>query len=211
MRAVPRERFVPPELRAQAYEDGPLPIGSGQTISQPYIVAYMTEALDVEPSHKVLEMGTGSGYQAAVLSELVREVYTIEIVPDLARRAEAVLRDLEQDQRSRAGRRWLCRLAGAGPLRPCHRDGGAARISRVLSSTSSRPVAVWSSRRLTRRAAVDDHRREDQRRRDRTADHSGPVRPVYAKPGPLTFPGSPRIRGMHRIAHSALVLLRWLC
>ena len=96
MRSVPRERFVPPEIRSQAYEDGPLPIGSGQTISQPYIVAYMTEVLEVAPSHKVLEVGTGSGYQAAVLSELVREVYTIEIVPELARRAEAVLRALNK-------------------------------------------------------------------------------------------------------------------
>jgi protein-L-isoaspartate(D-aspartate) O-methyltransferase len=96
MRSVPRERFVPAELRSQAYEDGPLPIGSGQTISQPYIVAYMTEVLDVAPSHKVLEVGTGSGYQAAVLSELVREVYTIEIVPELARRAEGVLGDLKK-------------------------------------------------------------------------------------------------------------------
>jgi protein-L-isoaspartate(D-aspartate) O-methyltransferase len=96
MRSVPRERFVPPEIRSQAYEDGPLPIGSGQTISQPYIVGYMTEVLEVAPSHKVLEVGTGSGYQAAVLSELVREVYTIEIVPELARRAEAVLRALNK-------------------------------------------------------------------------------------------------------------------
>jgi protein-L-isoaspartate(D-aspartate) O-methyltransferase len=97
MRSVPRERFVPPELRAQAYEDGPLPIGSGQTISQPYIVAYMTEALGVAPSHKVLEVGTGSGYQAAVLSQLVRDVYTIEIIPELARRAEGVLRELNRN------------------------------------------------------------------------------------------------------------------
>ena len=97
MRSVPRERFVPSELRAQAYEDGPLPIGSGQTISQPYIVAYMTEALGVAPSHKVLEVGTGSGYQAAVLSELVRDVYTIEIIPELARRAEGVLRELTRN------------------------------------------------------------------------------------------------------------------
>lgn len=96
MRAVPRERFVPPELLQQAYDDGPLPIGSGQTISQPYIVAYMTEALKVEPSHKVLEVGTGSGYQAAVLSELVRDVYTIEIVPELVRRAEAALSGLKR-------------------------------------------------------------------------------------------------------------------
>lgn len=92
MRAVPREDFVPAELIDRAYEDGPLPIGEGQTISQPYIVAYMTEALKVEPLHKVLEVGTGSGYQAAVLSELVREVFTIEIVSELGRRAEAVLR-----------------------------------------------------------------------------------------------------------------------
>jgi protein-L-isoaspartate(D-aspartate) O-methyltransferase len=96
MRTVPRERFVPPELLRQAYDDGPLPIGGGQTISQPYIVAYMTEALNVAPSHKVLEVGTGSGYQAAVLSELVREVFTVEIVPELARQAEAALRSLNK-------------------------------------------------------------------------------------------------------------------
>lgn len=96
MRTVPRERFVPPALIGNAYDDGPLSIGAGQTISQPYIVAYMTEALRVDPSHKVLEVGTGSGYQAAVLSQLVREVYTVEIVPELARRAEAVLRSLNR-------------------------------------------------------------------------------------------------------------------
>jgi protein-L-isoaspartate(D-aspartate) O-methyltransferase len=96
MRTVPRERFVPPQLLRQAYDDGPLPIGAGQTISQPYIVAYMTEALKVAPSHKVLEVGTGSGYQAAVLSELVRDVFTVEIVPELARQAEAALRSLNK-------------------------------------------------------------------------------------------------------------------
>jgi protein-L-isoaspartate(D-aspartate) O-methyltransferase len=96
MRSVPRERFVPKEIARQAYDDGPLPIGFGQTISQPYIVAYMTEALDVAPSHKVLEVGTGSGYQAAVLGELVRDVYTIEIVPELARRAEETLRAMKR-------------------------------------------------------------------------------------------------------------------
>jgi protein-L-isoaspartate(D-aspartate) O-methyltransferase len=94
MRKVPRERFVPPEHAAMAYADSPLPIGSGQTISQPYIVAYMSEALGVEPSHKVLEIGTGSGYQAAILGELAREVYTIEIVPELARRATDTLASL---------------------------------------------------------------------------------------------------------------------
>ena len=94
MRRVPRERFVPPDLQARAYEDGPLPIGDGQTISQPFIVAYMTEALDPRKSDRVLEIGTGSGYQAAVLAELVGEVYTIEIVPALARRASGLLTTL---------------------------------------------------------------------------------------------------------------------
>jgi protein-L-isoaspartate(D-aspartate) O-methyltransferase len=94
MRKVPRHRFVPQNLRPRAYDDSPLPIGLGQTISQPYIVAYMTEALEVGPTEKVLEVGTGSGYQAAVLAEIVREVYTIEIVPALAENARAVLDEL---------------------------------------------------------------------------------------------------------------------
>ena len=94
MRRVPRERFVPLGVQARAYDDEPLPIGEGQTISQPYIVAYMTEALDPKPTDRVLEIGTGSGYQAAILAELVREVYSIEIVPALAERAQRVLTDL---------------------------------------------------------------------------------------------------------------------
>ena len=94
LRKVPRERFVPDALLSQAYEDTPLPIGQGQTISQPYIVAYMTDALGVSRAHRVLEIGTGSGYQAAVLAEIAREVYTVEIVPELARRATDVLRAL---------------------------------------------------------------------------------------------------------------------
>src|SRR5262245_41224713 len=91
LRAVPRHEFVPPEEREHAYRDGPLPIGYGQTISQPYIVAVMTELLELGGDERVLEIGTGSGYQAAVLAQLAREVYTIEIVPELARRAEADL------------------------------------------------------------------------------------------------------------------------
>ncbi len=84
MMRVERHMFVPPILRARAYADSPLPIGYGQTISQPYIVAYMTEALGVGPDDRVLEIGTGSAYQAAVLGEIVKEVYTIEIVEELA-------------------------------------------------------------------------------------------------------------------------------
>lgn len=90
---VERHRFVPEELRAYAYEDRPLPIGEDQTISQPYIVALMTELLELKPNDKVLEIGTGSGYQAAILAELAREVYTIEIIESLAKRAEKVLKD----------------------------------------------------------------------------------------------------------------------
>jgi protein-L-isoaspartate(D-aspartate) O-methyltransferase len=94
MRTVPRHRFVPPTLQHLAHADRPLPIGHAQTISQPYIVAYMSEALAVDATHRVLEIGTGSGYQAAVLAELARVVSTIEIVPDLARRAAATLKEL---------------------------------------------------------------------------------------------------------------------
>jgi protein-L-isoaspartate(D-aspartate) O-methyltransferase len=94
MLKVERHRFVPPELQKAAYQDQPLPIGEGQTISQPYIVAFMTELLEVAGEDKVLEIGTGSGYQAAVLAELAKEVYTIEIVPSLASSAEQRLREM---------------------------------------------------------------------------------------------------------------------
>ena len=94
MREVPRHLFVPPEERSRAYGDYPLPIGFGQTISQPYIVALMTELLNLRKKSRVLEVGTGSGYQAAILSEIVDEVYTVEIIPQLASRAERTLREL---------------------------------------------------------------------------------------------------------------------
>src|SRR5437762_1231882 len=94
MKKVAREKFVPKELEARAYEDRPLPIGYGQTISQPFIVAFMTQELKLKPTDRVLEIGTGSGYQAAVLAELVAEVYTIEIVKPLAQSAEIRLREL---------------------------------------------------------------------------------------------------------------------
>jgi protein-L-isoaspartate(D-aspartate) O-methyltransferase len=94
MRAVPRDRFVPDPLRAKAYGDHSLPIGHGQTISQPYVVGLMTQRLCVEAGHKVLEIGTGSGYQAAVLSRLARTVYSLERIDELARAASALLRSL---------------------------------------------------------------------------------------------------------------------
>jgi protein-L-isoaspartate(D-aspartate) O-methyltransferase len=94
MGRVPRHRFVPEALQFRAYADHPLPIGSGQTISQPYIVALMTQLAELEPDDTVLEIGTGSGYQAAVLAEIARQVYTIEIVPELAETAKARLAEL---------------------------------------------------------------------------------------------------------------------
>ncbi len=97
MRLVPRHEFVPLASRQLAYLDMALPIGAGQTISPPFVVAYMTEALDPQPADRVLEIGTGSGYQAAVLSPLVSEVYTIEIVPSLGRNAARTLRRLRYD------------------------------------------------------------------------------------------------------------------
>jgi protein-L-isoaspartate(D-aspartate) O-methyltransferase len=106
MRETPRHLFVPAEVRALAYGDHPLPIGRGQTISQPYIVAYMTELLDPRPESRVLEIGTGSGYQTAILAALAKEVYTIEIVPELAREAAERLRKM-----------------GYANVRPRHGDG----------------------------------------------------------------------------------------
>ena len=91
---VEREKFVPEKYRDLAYSDNPLPIGHQQTISQPYIVAYMTEHLQISKSHNVLEIGTGSGYQAAILAEMAHHVFTIEIIPELAESAEKVLMEL---------------------------------------------------------------------------------------------------------------------
>ena len=94
MKSVPRHRFIPPDDLAWAYADGPLPIGHGQTISQPYIVALMTELLNLTSSARVLEIGTGSGYQAAVLAALSAEVHTVEVIPELAHHATDLLNEL---------------------------------------------------------------------------------------------------------------------
>lgn len=91
MARVPREAFVPQEYRHLTEEDGPLPIGFDQTISQPFIVAWMTEELEIQPDHRVLEVGTGCGYQTAVLAELAKEVYSLEIIAELSTRAAATL------------------------------------------------------------------------------------------------------------------------
>ena len=94
MRKVPRHLFVPEDVKIHAYNDEPLPIGNGQTISQPYIVGYMTEVLKLQPLDKILEIGTGSGYQTAVLAELAQEVFSIEIIESLSFCAQRVLKEL---------------------------------------------------------------------------------------------------------------------
>jgi protein-L-isoaspartate(D-aspartate) O-methyltransferase len=103
MRRVPRHEFVPPEYLDQSYEDHPLPIGYGQTISQPFIVAYMSENCELKPGDRVLEIGTGSGYQAAILAGMGMDVYSMEIVPELAEQAEARVKRLGYDVHVRAG------------------------------------------------------------------------------------------------------------
>ncbi len=108
MRKTPRHRFVPESHRHLAYADHPLPIGHNQTISQPFIVAYMTEAVEIAANEKVLEIGTGSGYQAAVLGEVAKEVYSIEIIPELAERASQTLDELGyKNIRVKAGNGYL--------------------------------------------------------------------------------------------------------
>jgi len=103
MRRVPRHEFVPPEYRDRSYANHPLPIGYGQTISQPFIVAYMSENSELKPGDRVLEIGTGSGYQAAILADMGMQVYSIEIIPELAAEAEARLKRLGYEVQVRAG------------------------------------------------------------------------------------------------------------
>jgi protein-L-isoaspartate(D-aspartate) O-methyltransferase len=108
LKKTPRHRFVPESHRRLSYEDHPLPIGQNQTISQPFIVAYMTEAAEISPQDKVLEIGTGSGYQAAILGEIAKEVYSIEIIPELAERARQTLGELGYKKvQVRAGNGYL--------------------------------------------------------------------------------------------------------
>ncbi|MCM8818975.1 MAG: protein-L-isoaspartate(D-aspartate) O-methyltransferase [Candidatus Omnitrophica bacterium] len=100
---VPREKFVPESLKEYAYEDGPLSIGEGQTISQPYIVALMTESLKLNGNEKVLEIGTGSGYQSAILAEIGCDVYSVERIEKLAKRAEKILKELNYNVKIKIG------------------------------------------------------------------------------------------------------------
>ncbi|HET7453631.1 MAG TPA: protein-L-isoaspartate(D-aspartate) O-methyltransferase [Thermoanaerobaculia bacterium] len=132
MREVPRHRFVPEAVAAKAYGDHSLPIGFGQTISQPYVVGRMTQLLAVEPHHKVLEIGCGSGYQAAVLGRLARMVFTLERVSDLARRASSLLRSLGCDNVSVKALDGTYGLASNAPYDRILVAAGASEVPRPL-------------------------------------------------------------------------------
>ena len=143
MRRTPRHAFVPENVRDRAYEDGPLPIGFGQTISQPFIVALMTDLLDVDPGDKVLEIGTGSGYQAAVLSQVAGEVYSIEIVPAArrARRARPCARSATRT--SRPGSATATTAGRSTPPSTASWSPPPRATSRRRWSSSSRRAAAW--------------------------------------------------------------------
>ena len=140
---VQRHLLVPEDQVRYAYENRPLSIGHGQTISQPYIVALMTDLMDPKPTDVVLEVGTGSGYQAAVLGELVAKVYTIEIVEPVGRRAAEAAREARLQERVHAHRRRLQRLARGRAVRCDHRHRGRRPRFRRRCSTSSSRAAGW--------------------------------------------------------------------
>ena len=164
MRSVPRHRFVPDDYREASYQDSPLPIGESQTISQPYIVALMSELLEVEPGDKVLEIGTGSGYQAAVLAAMGVEVFTVEIRQRSVRAGRGHPRRARLRQRPRALRRRLRRLARRGAFCRHHRHRGARSDPRTPRRSARRRGAHGHPPRRFLPAA---HGHQEDRRRGR--------------------------------------------
>ena len=162
MRTVPRHQFVPPEMAPCAYSDRPLPIGFDQTISQPSIVARMTELAAVRKGQRVLEIGTGSGYQAAVLAALGAEVYTIEIVEQLGKRAATDLARLGYGSGQDAHRRRLPGLARGGAVRRDHRDRGPRAGPRAAQAAAQagRAAGHPGRRRESGADAAHAHRRQ---------------------------------------------------
>ena len=148
LQKVPRHRFVPAVWKPLAYADGPLPIGDGQTISQPYIVAWMTELIEPAKKMRVLEIGTGSGYQAAVLAECVAEVDSIEVVPALGQQAEIDSQGAGLSKRPRPDRRRLRGLARARTVRRDHPDRGTPERS---PAAAARPAQAGRTARGARR------------------------------------------------------------
>ncbi len=145
MRRVPRHEFVPPEYLGQSYENHPLPIGYGQTISQPFIVAYMSDHCELKPGDRVLEIGTGSGYQAAILADMGLKVYSIEIIPELAAEADARL-EAPRLRRAGARGRWVLWLAGSRAVRCDHRHRRARSCAAAIDRATESRAGGWSSR-----------------------------------------------------------------
>ena len=191
MAAVPRHRFIRPQDVDLAYGDYPVDIGLGQTISQPYIVAFMSEALDLTPTDRVLEIGTGSGYQTAVLAELAAEVYPIEVVPVACRGSRRPAARSGIHQHSTAQRRRVFRLARRGAVRRGHRDrrAGSSAAAARRSVESRRPHGRPD--RAGRSGAADVA--QGRRRPASIEPLAGAVRAAYA--APVRFRGSevPRV------------------
>ena len=160
MEIVPRHEFVPWQLQREAYQDSPVPIGEGQTISQPYIVAHMLEALRLSPEDRVLEVGTGTGYEAAVMSRIVQEVYTIERFAESRRSGKEDLRSARIHEHSRGDRRWKSGLRGRSTVRCnyCGRSGSAR--SGCAGGATQRWWKSDSSGRRGRSAAVEADQQE---------------------------------------------------
>lgn len=156
MRAVPRHLFVPPELRQAAYQDRPLPIGHRQTISQPYIVALMTQMIHISGSESVLEIGTGSGYQAAILAQLAAKVHTIERYPALSKAARQVIQNLGIDNISFHVGDGSLGLAEYAPFDAILVTAGAPSVPKMLLEQLSEhgrlviPVGKWTGQSLER-------------------------------------------------------------
>lgn len=180
---VPRHRFVPLSQQSAAYTDGPLPIGMGQTISQPYMVARMTELLALRPSDRVLEVGTGSGYQAAVLGELAAEIWTIERLEELATRAAALLKDL--------GYHNVHVVTGDGSLGlPDHAPYDAIIVT---AGAPSVPQALLDQLAVGGRLVIPVHEgfSEDLRLIERLPDEPGETSAPLAAPEDLSAPPAP--------------------
>ena len=186
MNTVPRHAFVSERYEDQAYDDRPLPIGHGQTISQPFIVALMTDLLEVGPDDVVLEVGTGSGYQAAVLAHLVREVHTIEIIPELAEQAAARLEALGYANVHTHTGDGYYGVRGAGAVRRHRGDRGRASGAAAAdpAAQARRPHGDPGRRRL-RPAAPDAGREGRRRRRAHAPEPAGALRAAHARPAPL--------------------------
>ena len=202
MRRVPRHAFVPAEEAAYAYEDRPLPIGYGQTISQPFIVALMTDLLRTAPEHVVLEVGTGSGYQAAVLAELVRQVHTIEIIPPLADQAEQRLQAQGYANVTVHRGDGYYGLPQAAPFDGDHRDRGRRRRH---PAAAARPAQAGRAdgdpgRRRLRAPAPGPGREDAGREGAHPADPPGRVRPARARRV------SPQLLAVGLVAGGALAL-----